>query len=294
MKKIIPIIIVISVLTISGAMLWRIQPKGEKFEIKTETPSIDNQENEGIMEEKPWEVPCSNDSYSTEINYKGLISLDIESAEKLRQTMKKKGDEALSEISDLKCLSYFYRPGAAPDIQDISALSSLTNLVELILQGSRITDLSPLENLKKIKDLDLSDNVDLVDISSLAHLTQLEDLNLSNNKITDISPLRNLINLKFLSVGYPVSDLSVAENLTNLEKLYINSTKVSDLTSLLNLKKLKKLSLLDCYYIKDISILEQMVWLEELKLYGSGISKEDCDLLKQKLSNTTVNCETIR
>jgi len=72
--------------------------------------------------------------------------------------------------------------------------------------------------------------------------------------------------------------------------LYLNENKVF----MLGLKKLKKLDLMECYKLKETSVLEQMDWLEELKLYGSGLSSEDCNMIKQKLSNTNVNCTTIR
>ena len=266
----------------------------ESREIEDDLSS--QQEFDETMQGMPPQVPCSNNIYTTEINYKGLIVLDLASKEKLGEALKENGDNALWGISDLKCLTSFDRPGGVGDIHNISALAPLTNLRQINLQGMRLADISPLRGLISLTYLNLSDNVNLSNISFLAGLIQLRELNLYNNRITDVSSLASLVNLKSLSLGFNLglSDLSALGNLTELEFLYLDSTKVSDLSFLLSMKKLKKLSLMSCYQLKSSSVLEEMTWLEELKLYDSGISEEDCDLLKQKLANTKVNCETIR
>ena len=73
-------------------------------------------------------------------------------------------------------------------ISDISALSTLTNLTELVLYQNQISDISPLSTLTNLTELDLFKN-QISDISALSTLTNLTELNLEQNQISDITPL---------------------------------------------------------------------------------------------------------
>lgn len=65
----------------------------------------------------------------------------------------------------------------------------------LWLGDNKITDISALKNMTKLKELDLINN-QVSDITPLANLRNLESLNLGNNKnISDITPLTELTKL---------------------------------------------------------------------------------------------------
>lgn len=70
---------------------------------------------------------------------------------------------------------------------------------ELILNNLRVSDLSFLSELPKLKKLCLSRNI-ISNIKPLLQLENLEELDLNNNKlhIADIIPLANLKNLRYL------------------------------------------------------------------------------------------------
>ena len=70
----------------------------------------------------------------------------------------------------------------------IPVLSDLTDLIDLSLSGTGMTDLSPLTELTHLTGLSLGNN-SISDISPLASLTNLTSLHLWNNNISDISPL---------------------------------------------------------------------------------------------------------
>lgn len=74
---------------------------------------------------------------------------------------------------------------------NISALSSLTNLKDLVLSENQISDISALSSLKSLTDLRLFDN-QISDISALSGLSKLSDLDISRNPIKDYSPLKSL------------------------------------------------------------------------------------------------------
>lgn len=236
---------------------------------------------------------CSNDKYSTWENVKGRIELDIESGEVLRAEFKERGAEAFKEIEGLTCINYFSRPSPAPDMRDLSSLSKLKNLETIILQGSKIKDLTPLEGLDKVQYLDLSDNVDLKEINSLKELTSLRKLDISNNDISDISSLSNLTNLEWLRMSYnfDIEDVESLSNLQNLKYLNLGSTSVSDLSPLLELKNLENLRLAGCYDLEEADVLEKMIWLKSLNIYDSSVLRNyGCDYFKEKLPDTQVVC----
>jgi len=78
------------------------------------------------------------------------------------------------------------------------------------LAGERITDVSPLSNLRKLKRLEL-DETSAKDLSCLKGLITLEELIVANATIDDLSPITNLNNLRKLGLfGTNVSDEDVA------------------------------------------------------------------------------------
>jgi len=71
---------------------------------------------------------------------------------------------------------------------DASILSELTDLKELSLVGTGVSDIRPLSGLCKLTALDLGDT-DVVDVSPLATLTRIEVLSVTRTQVSDVSPL---------------------------------------------------------------------------------------------------------
>ena len=65
-------------------------------------------------------------------------------------------------------------------------------LIMLSLDGNRITDVSPLAGLTKLKGLYIARN-QITDVGPLAGLTKLRRLSIASNHITDVSPLSGLM-----------------------------------------------------------------------------------------------------
>ncbi|MPM71771.1 hypothetical protein SDC9_118742 [bioreactor metagenome] len=102
---------------------------------------------------------------------------------------------------------------------DLTAFQYCNDLVYLDLDGNKITDLSFLKNLPKLRLLSLGNNK-ITDISAISSLTDLEFLEIFINYITDLNPL----------VGLP-----------KLTSLNCSRIAVADITPLLGMKQLKKL-----------------------------------------------------
>ncbi len=83
------------------------------------------------------------------------------------------------------------------EVDDISPLAALENLVYLRISKTNVVDISPLEDLISLEELYLQET-DIEDISVLANLESLMYLYLEKTKVKDITPLENLKNLEDL------------------------------------------------------------------------------------------------
>jgi hypothetical protein len=101
-------------------------------------------------------------------------------------------------------------------ITDITALSGLTNLEELVLGSNSITDIGALSGLTSLTVLRLFNN-SITDISGLSELTGLTNLDVRLNSISDISGLRGLKSLTALTLYHnSITDIGALSGLTDL------------------------------------------------------------------------------
>ncbi|MEN6564554.1 MAG: hypothetical protein ABFD11_13615 [Christensenella sp.] len=99
-------------------------------------------------------------------------------------------------------------------VTDISAVGNMPELLDFMVIGnSRLTDISPLANCKKLSSL-IADGCGIIDVSPLENLTELTRLILTNNMISDVTPLKGLSKLSILTLaGNPIKDfLSLGGN----------------------------------------------------------------------------------
>ena len=118
--------------------------------------------------------------------------------------------------------------------------------LHLNLKKKKIEDISQISGLDELSDLvllDLSEN-QITEISGLSNLKDLRVLSLSDNKITEIKGLENLINLKVLDLRRnQISEIKRLGNLTNLEQLTLSHNNISELKGLEDLTNLSFLAL---------------------------------------------------
>jgi len=124
-------------------------------------------------------------------------------------------------------------------IQSIVGLEYAKNLVDLYLNGNKLTDISPLADLINLKQLWLGNN-DITDISPLTGLTNLEYLSMEHSQISDISQYAEMTMLLRLNLAYnQISDVSPLGNLMNLKRLDIDHNQITDITPLDGLTSLE-------------------------------------------------------
>jgi serine/threonine-protein kinase len=130
-------------------------------------------------------------------------------------------------------------------------LSQLPNLKTLDLSWCpRITDLSPLRSIPKLKSLTLcSDNIGDGELEELRGLS-LETLDLTGTQVSNLDALRTMHSLEHLGLGRtPIGHQALKNvgSLKNLKYLDLSSTSVSDSDlQYIALPKLQHLLLCDC------------------------------------------------
>ena len=109
-------------------------------------------------------------------------------------------------------------------LDNISLLSNLKKLKQLLCWETEISDLSPLAGLTRLEYLDCSMTA-VNDLTPLACLTRLESLICLITAVNDLSPLSGLINLKHLNCSstlinnlYPI--LPLIRNLIDVDWYY--------------------------------------------------------------------------
>jgi hypothetical protein len=137
----------------------------------------------------------------------------------------------------------------------LKGLEYAINLEVILVQGSKLSDLTPLAHLKKLKSLEIvSDQVE--DLTPLASITSLEFVLLDGNYISDLTPLKNLPNVKYLSLNNNnISDLSPLHSLKKLEILFVNDNFIETLTGAWNVPKLDALGF-NANFVSDLSFVE--------------------------------------
>ena len=181
------------------------------------------------------------------------------------ETFNRGAISSLADFANFRNLRYLYV--FKNDLQDVSGLSGLDELVELYLIDDNLQEVGTLSDLPHLEALTLSANF-LEDISPLFQLTQLTNLvvrdneirslegigalenltrlNVANNHVDSLEPVADLPHLDGLVVSTnPIEDLEPIAGLTNLKNLYLDETQVHDLTPLQMLTSLEYVNITD-------------------------------------------------
>lgn len=173
-------------------------------------------------------------------------------------------DIAYTSAVEGKCLS------------DLSPLSELTQLQELILKQDGINDISALEGLVNLTWLDVSGNREIEDASAIGNMTKLERLIVSHNKIQNMEKLEGLENLTYLDISY--NEISRLPDMSKLRKVYFmdaSHNQLTDVSVLSGMKELQTLNLSGNSGITDIRPLANLLKLDKESTVLPDDSKKD-------------------
>lgn len=171
-----------------------------------------------------------------------------------------------------------------------------SDVTELNLAGLDIDDISVLSTCTNLKKLDLRDN-QISDISPLIDLQKLEWLCLWNNEVADIYPLMSLTSIQYLDFdGNNVSDISVLEYLQNLEELWISNNPLRSIEPLRKLGKLTRLGLENTdLEDDDLDALMRLDGLKELNIKANdSLTAGKYDELVENLPHCTIAHDDLR
>lgn len=151
-------------------------------------------------------------------------------------------------------------------VQSLVGLEDFTQLQTLILNHNDITDLSPLQSLTNLIELELAQNTQLASLAGLENKANLEVLNLANTQVTDLSTIAQstaLLDLDLFGTG--INNLLPLAGFTKLEKLSLAFSSTIDLNGLQTLVRLSYLNLSYAEQLKSLEALaglQQLTWLD--------------------------------
>ncbi|KAF9520835.1 hypothetical protein BS47DRAFT_405890 [Hydnum rufescens UP504] len=158
---------------------------------------------------------------------------------------------------------------------DPAEFGPLTLLEELDIYDNQVKDLGKaLENMTKLRSLDVSFNLLRAIPEVISCLSSLEVVYFIQNKITEISSLEGVpTTLKSLELGgNRIRTIENIDALVNLEELWLGKNKIGKLENLSSLKKLRVLSI-QSNRITKLEGLESLTNLEDLYLSHNGIER---------------------
>ncbi|CAL5971274.1 Conserved_hypothetical protein [Hexamita inflata] len=139
----------------------------------------------------------------------------------------------------------------------------LKNLLELIIVGNQIQNITDLKYMPQLEHLDVGSNK-LQDLQPLEYLTGMKCLLLGENDIYNIWPLKRLINLEELDVNSnKIVDISVVQYLLSLKRLFFHKNQVQDISAI----KCLNLEALNIYFNYIVNNHEFIQKLAQLKIF---------------------------
>lgn len=183
----------------------------------------------------------------------------------------------LERIQTLKC--------PALNIKSIEGLQYAINLVNAYFFHNQITDLSPLSNLKKLKEVNVSSNY-ITNLDAIKDLKSISDLQAEFNLLKDISALKNLSKLTRLKLDHNlINDISQLNPNSDgaLSELSLSHNKISDLSKYKDVAPFAHTVDLSYNEISDLGTLaDSNKAIEKLDLQGNKL-KDAEQLVKDPL-----------
>ncbi len=228
-----------------------------------------------------------------------------------KEVFAKRDNEKPLTLDDLAKVSRVV--GKGEKIASLEGLQHCHSLLDIDLDNNKITDCSPLRELKLVQKLSLAGN-EIETIETLEELTSLQYLDVSRNKIQDLEPIRSMQNLRSLyfeenqirslaplesckklwsiyGSKNPIEDFSALSTLSNVDTLQLNKTGLVDLRRIGLLgsafeegrTKLKNLELRD-NQITDLNLLVETGEVSQKR--SKSLSNLKIDLTGNPLSDS--------
>ena len=162
--------------------------------------------------------------------------------------------------------------------ENLDFASNMKNLEILVADHSTVSDLTPLVNCKKLKELRIDGKV-------------RDYISEEGSRIKDMSILANLQNLEFLSISnHQIEDISVVAEMRNLVTFHATDNKIKNFESLLLLPNLAEVWVQN--NINHIELPTTNKYISAKKLFDAinkdELTKNDVSTIDEILNNEVV------
>lgn len=163
----------------------------------------------------------------TNLKYLYLMNTDVDDLTPIQHCPLKELNYAYAHVRDLQMLTNLTSLNnlviSHLSAENIQHINTLTSLQKLTLIDCEIKSLREISNLKKLINLDVSGCVWLESLEGIETFDKLEYLAISSTHISDISPLRNLPRLNCLEPSYaPISDFTPLLSCPEFNNMFID------------------------------------------------------------------------
>jgi len=173
----------------------------------------------------------------------------------------------------------------SPNPKQLHALSSITTLE--ITDRQMLTDLSPLSSMINLRELILK-NTGVSNLAPISGLGTLRVLVCNRSPLKSLAPVSGLYDLKQLSIeNTPIEDLDAVANLKNLEILRCSGTQIKRLDPLEGLSSLR---IFECFNtdVKNLKPLHGLPSLQLLVVYNTRANERRVEKFKEDQPNCEV------
>ena len=178
----------------------------------------------------------------------------------------------LSEISYLTRLENLIITDCRIDDSELlSNIALLPNLTGLTLSNCGLSTVANLAGAQKLEYIDLSSNGGLRDLSVLSDMLTLKEIYVQHNAVISVEKLTTLTNLEKLDVSYnSITSLSHIANCLKLTWLNADGNQITDTIGISSLALIENLSL-NYNKLTDVSSLANCKNLKELSINNNEI-----------------------
>lgn len=170
---------------------------------------------------------------------------------------------------------------------DAFALHQMTGVSSLRIEGSSITDLSPIQKFINLRSFEIFD-APLAEISPLSEMKYLKSLTLSQMPVIDFMPISSFFTLERLDISNTgIEDLEALANLTQLAYLNLSGTNLKNLKGLEGLVSLRELDVASTN-LRSLKPIEDLKNLKKLSCFNTRLTSRAVDSFKTKIPDCEV------